>query len=229
MWPKNAESWYGANYTLGLFSYDPSKLKELLSAKTLIDKALASIKNQMGIFLSNSKVLGDLKPRLEALSKASDSKITDTAKNLKNKLEAVSKIQSDLENDALNFVNTASALKARMESDPKYQFLKTPMAAWGTRMMDVLGDLLTEVGGVTPMAVSLSTRMLAQNKNVSGLASETKSLENAASGLGGLPKIQSVISGTLGAITSPLKAVLIPAVIGTAVVLALMYMPRRKS
>ena len=181
---------------------------------TLLNRALAEIKAHVGQFLVNEKILLDTTPRVINLVENSTGSVQATAKILSGKLTALTTIQKSLETEAMNFISEASDFKTKIDTDPFYSFLKTPMRTWGLRQAQILGGLVKESMKYVGPASSISRRLLAQNKDVQNFVGEVESTEKAATGTGMLPKISQLLSGTVGttaqAIFAPLKGALMP-------------------
>jgi len=195
----------------------------------ILDKALADVKYRIGAFLTNEKILYDIKPRIDALTKVNNEQIKQTGLVLAGKQQALLTIQKSLEVEAISFMTKGGELKTKIDSDPLYSFIKTPRVTWGLRQYQILGQLTMEVARFMPTATNITARLLAQNKNVTQLVKEVGSTEKAAAGSGVLPKIQGLISGTLSSVTAPLTKMLWPiAIAGGVGLVAYLFILKRK-
>jgi hypothetical protein len=135
-------------------------------------------------------------------------------------LNAITAVQSDVEGSFSSLINAASSLRSNMETNPLYSFLQTPSTDWGTRMFDIIADLLAQTQVFIAQATALKARVKGQNSDVSTLVSEIKSTEDAASGSGILPAISKTLSSTIGSALNPISGALSKLVWPIAVVAA---------
>lgn len=181
---------------------------------TLLNRALSEVKSQIGQFLTNEKLLLDAAPRVDNLYKNGAGSVRDTARVLAGKSAALLASQKAMESEALGFVQTASDFKAKIDSDPLYAFIRTPMQTWGIRQGQILAQLAAQSIKLASPAAALTQRLLAQNKDVQVYVGEVMQLEKAATGGGVLPKVERLIGSTLGktasALIDPLKGALVP-------------------
>lgn len=204
------------------FSFTASSIAQATAA---LDRLLADVKAKIGIFLQNQQKIQDAKYRAQAMTRISTTK--ETAAALVNKSDALLKIQADAEIQAQTLLSKMAALKTKVERDPLYSFLRTPLLNWGTRQYELVGGLIRDVTDFGAEGAGLAARMLAQNKDVSNLVSEVHQTEQAATGTGFLPRVSMLIQHTIGstamAIATPLK---IPLAVGAVAVAGFYFMPR---
>jgi hypothetical protein len=180
-------------------------VKDYSGSVKILDKALADVKYRIGSFLTNEKILYDIKPRIDNLVKVGSPQIQQTAKVLSGKWDALLSVQKSTEGEAIAFMTKGGELKTKIDTDPLYSFTKTPQSSWGLRQYQILAQLAVEISKLMPTASGITARLLAQNKNVTTLVKEVVSTEKAAAGTGLLPKIEGIISGTLTSVTAPLQ------------------------
>lgn len=189
-----------------------------------LDKLLADIKARVGAFLGNEKVIFDGKTRLDSLlaARGVTAQLKANAQALKAKADALLTIQKDAENAAQALIGRAGDLRTRMETDPKYSFLKDQSSTfWGIRQLELIGDLIMQTAALLPEGASLTARLLKQNNDVKTFANEVGSTENAAAGTGALPMISGIINSTVGATASSLSGALWPIALGLGAVVLL--------
>lgn len=203
-------------------------------ANSALNRLIADVKFRVGEFLGNEKLLLDAMLRVEGLLGAGAPDVKANAQVLKAKGEALLKIQKGMEAEATTLLSEASTLKTKIESNPVYDFLKSSPTYWGTRQYELLAGVMKDVAALTPRAASISQRMLRQNKDVKTFTNEVRGTEKAAAGTGVLPKIQKIITSTVGtaasSLSEPLAKIIRPlAIAGVAGVLLYIFATRRPS
>ena len=184
-----------------------------------LDKVLGELRSLSGPLNGNDAILSDAATRINALAGSAgvSAAVKGNAQALATKAKALAAVQKDVEGATSSIINAASALRSDMETNPLYSFLQTPSTDWGTRMFDIIGDLLSQTQVFIAQATALKARVQGQNSDVARLASEVKSTENAASGTGVLPTISQAISSTVGTAASSLTGLIWPIAVVAAV------------
>jgi hypothetical protein len=192
---------------------------QLAQNTAALDSLISQLQNGLNGMDGNTQTLSSSKARVDALVGASGvpSGVVQNGKALRAKLDALATIQSDITGKVKQVIAAASSLRSGMETNPLYSFLKTPSDAWGSRMYEIMADLINQTTALIAQAQNLKANVSAQNSDVKGLLSDIKGTEDAAAGVGILPSISGAISSTLGTTAKSLSSIVWPIAIVAAV------------
>lgn len=174
-----------------------------------LDRLVASLKAKIGVFLENSQDIINIRDRANALAKSATGQAQAAAKILSAKGTALLSAQTNLEKVAQDLLGAASALKDSVQS-PLYSFLSTNPMMWGTRQFQILGDLASKTNTLFSNGTNLATAISHQNDDVKTYSNEVRDTESAAAGVGVIPKINTVLSGVVSSVASPLTGLMWP-------------------
>ena len=185
-----------------------------------LDNLLSDLKDIVGRVNGNDAVLRDAITRVDALigSAGVSAQIKSNGQALRSKATALTAVQKDVESATASLINAVGELRNGMETNPLYSFLKTPTTNWGTRMYEILGDLLTKTQNFIAQGTALKSRLSGQYSDVTRLMSEIVGTEKAAAGTGALPAISGLISSTVGTTAKSLTGLVWPLAIVAGVV-----------